>query len=169
MPSAQNVRHLLYFFELLNQALEVKLESLFNIPTFLHEAMATVKSRSSLEQLTAAGENIRNHVMQLRRLIRDLGGSVEQEPFPEPRRDADNALTAMSFQEELAVNILEECQQFMQAQWRSSQMTSWVEELVATVLVESRNHLALFDRLFATVQPRFRDVVLERFRVTALP
>lgn len=169
MEDGYHIRHLLYFFELVNQALEVKLESMFLVPSFLNTVVNEVKSRNALAQLTQMGENVLEHVKVLRRVVTDLGGTVEQDLLPSTHPEPHSLLSALSFQEELAAQIIEQCQDIVEHHWQHSQLTSWVMQQLATVQRETKLHGMLFEQIFARTQPRFRDSVLERFRITALP
>lgn len=163
------IRHLLYFLELVNQALEVKLESVFLVPAFLHAAVNEVKSRTALSQLTQLGENILRHVGVLRQVIVDLGGAVEHDMLPQFRPDAQALLSTLSFQEELAAQIIEQCQDVVGHHWQPSKLAHGVVQKLELVLQETKSHNELLAKVFAQTQPRYKDSVLERFRVTALP
>lgn len=163
------LRNLLYFFELVNQALEVKLESMFLIPSFLNTAVNEVKSRNALAQLTQMGENVIEHVRILRRVISDLGGTVEHDLLPATRTEAQTLLADLSFQEELAGQMIEQCQDIVERNWQHSALTSRVLQQLLTVQRETKLHGMLFEQIFARTQPRYRDIVMERFRITAIP
>lgn len=169
MEDGYPLRNLLYFFELINQALEVKLESMFLVPRFLNTVVNEVKSRNALAQLTQMGENIIEHVKMLRRVITDLGGTVEQDLMPATRNDAQTLLADLSFQEELAGQIIEQCQDIVEHNWRHSTLTGHVLQLLSAVQRETKLHGMLFEQIFAQTQPRYRDIVMERFRITAIP
>ncbi len=163
------MRHLLYFFELANQALEVKMESLYTFPSFLHETVRHVKSRNAIEQLARVGEQILQHVRVLTQVITDLGGAIEQDTLPRAQSETASLVSTLSFQEELSMQILDECRLIIERDWQDSHMKRWVQERLLTIASETRMHTTLLERLFAETQPRYRDLVLERFRVTALP
>ncbi len=169
MEDSYPIRQLLYFFELVNQALEIKLDSMFLVPSFLNTIVNVVKSRNALAQLTQMGENVLEHVKILRRVITDLGGTVEQDLLPATRPQPKLLLSELSFQEELAAQIIDQCQDIVEHHWQHSQLTSWVMQQLSTVQRETKLHGMLFEQIFARTQPRYRDIVLERFRVTALP
>lgn len=169
-PDSQyQIRHLLYFFELVNQALEIKLESLYLFPSFLHAAVSQVKSRNGIEQLTKLGTNVLHHVQTLRKVITDLGGTVDQDLFPTSQQDPEELLSTLSFQEELASQIVETCQDVVDHHWQDSHLKSWVLQELAAIQHDTHLHGVVFEQLFSRTQPRYRDHVLERFRVTALP
>lgn len=162
------VRHLLYFFELLNQALEIKMDSVFLVPEFLHQTVSRMKGRSAVEGMTASGEHIVDHVRTLSKIITDLGGRIEQDLLP-PKTESREAVVALTFQEGLAAQILEEGLAVLRRDWQYSALTSWVGEQLSAIIAQTQEHARLFEASFASVQPRYRDILLERFRVTALP
>lgn len=169
MEDSYPLRNLLYFFELINQALEVKLESMFLVPSFLNTVVNEVKSRNALAQLTQMGENVIEHVKMLQRVITDLGGTVEQDILPATRRGQQTPVADLSFQEELAGQIIEQCQDIVEHNWQRSTLTSWVLQQLLTVQRETKLHGMLLEQIFAKTQPRYRDIVMERFRITAIP
>lgn len=166
----KQVRSLLHFVELLSQALEIKMEALYEFPVFLNSALEQVQSRASTQALANAGKNIVNHVRTLQQIIKTLGGRTDQISPEEGQRQTQDPLTNQYFQEELAKQILEESLLMMHKGWMAdSQLRRWLEERLESIVNESEQHLHVLDSMFADTQPRYRDIVLQRFHVTAIP
>lgn len=164
------VRSLLHFVELLSQALEIKMETLYSFPVFLHSALQQVQTRASTQMLADVGKDVVNHVRTLQQMIKTLGGHTDHIGLDESYRPNNDPLTDEYFQEELTKQILEESLQLMNTGWLpDSEMRRWLEERLEVIIHESEQHLSMFDRMFCDTQPRYRDVVLQRFRVTAIP
>ncbi len=167
-PTAQ-VRHLLYLLEVMQQILEVKLETLYEYPRFLRATLQRVKSSRSMDTVTTIGERVVVHVKELHSLITDLGGHPEQDFLPDEINETRDALTAFTFQEALALRMLEECRTLVVQAWPASTLKQWMLERLTTLLTETQEHSTALERIFARTEPRYRDSILERFRVAAIP
>ncbi len=162
------INQLLYFLELLNQTLEVKMESLFAFPMFMEAAIRHAEGKRNVGEVAAVGTTILKHLGMLNALILKFGGNIDQDARPQSG-DQREPIATYYFQEELSLQILRECCYHVRTQWKDSELRRLVEEQLETLVHETRAHLELLDRYFATKQPQYRDVVLERFRVTAIP
>lgn len=166
----QQVNRLLHFVELLQQTLEVKLDALYLFPFFLHASLLHHSSQRVTRELAEMGEQIVSHVQVLTHLVSNLGGTPSDAQTPSIWDQHQEPISAMLFQEELCAQILQECERLLQHDWdTSSQLKAWLSERLETVLSETLDHIARFDEIFAKTEPRYRDLVVERFRVTAIP
>lgn len=166
----QEINRLLRFVELLRQVLEIKQEGLHLFPSFLHMALLQHSSHRVARELAELGEQIVQHVHTLAHVVTNLGGSPEDVELTNTWGDTKDAISTMLFHEELAAQILSECEEVLAHDWdASSQLQVWLHERLETVRAETKQHVQLFERLFASTEPRYRDLVLERFRVTAIP
>lgn len=144
------------------------METLFCLPSFLHSALDRIRSRNAIGQLTSAAETVAVHVKTLRRIITDLGGCIEQDAPALERGTANDLIATVALQESLSAQILQEAVVRIAHDWQASPLRQWIEEQLQTVVAESVAHNALLEKLFTETQPRYRDLVLERFRVTAV-
>ncbi len=166
---ATPVRTLLYCVELVEQLLEVKLESFFTYPVFLRYAMQHVKSMRAMEQLTEMGERLLAHVKMLQHIVHDLGAPPDDDMLPRSTHAVSESLTSLTFQEELSISILDACTSCIMGNWKDSPLRSSVIGQLLTIRVETEHHMKVVRQLFADRQPLYHDAVLERFRVTTVP
>lgn len=166
---ATPVRTLLYCVELVEQLLEVKLESFYTYPIFLRYAMQHVKSMRAVDQLTEIGERLLVHVKTLQHIVQDLGATSNDDMLPRSSHAVSEALTSLIFQEELSVSILDACKSCIMGNWNDSPLRTSVIDQLLTIRSETEQHMQIVRKLFADRQPLYRDAVLERFHVTAVP
>lgn len=166
---ATPVRALLYCVELVEQLLEVKLESFFTYPVFLRYAMQHVKSMRAIDQLTEMGERLLAQVKTLQHVVSDLGAPSSDDMLPRSSHAVSEALTSLTFQEELSISILDACQTCILGNWKDSPLRSSVIGYLLNIRSETEQHMKLLQKLFADRQPLCRDAVLERFRITTVP
>lgn len=165
----RRVHRLLHCVELLRQLLEVKLETLYVFPSFLHTALQQSANKRAANDLMRLGETVVQHVSTLSSMVDHLGGDAQRDLLPR-WSPPQEPVSAIVFQEELASKILSECELMLGGDWdASSHLRSWLQERVETIHKESRGHLAMIDRIFSRAKPAYRDLVVERFRVTAIP
>ena len=166
----RQVNKLLHFVELLQQVLEVKVDGLYLFPFFLRSSLVQHSGQRVTRELAELGEHIVHHVQVLTHIVSNLGGTPSDAQAPNTWSDHQEPISAMLFQEELSGQILHECERLLSHDWESSsQLKAWIMERLETVHTQTREHLALFEEVFAKTEPRYRDLVLERFRVTAVP
>lgn len=166
---ATPVRNLLYCVELVEQLLEVKLESFFTYPVFLRYAMQHVKSMRAMDQLTEMGERLLVHVKTLQHLVLELGAPSNDDMLPRSSHAVSEALTSLTFQEELSVSILDACRTCIVGNWKDSPLRSSVIDHLLAIRSDTEHHMTMIHRLFADHQPLYRDAVLERFHITTVP
>lgn len=166
---ATPVRALLYCVELVEQLLEVKLESFFTYPVFLRYAMQHVKSMRAVDQLTLVGERLLVHVKTLQHIVQELGATSNDDMLPRSSHAVSEALASLTFQEELSVSILDACRSCIVGNWKDSPLRSSVIDHLLSIRSETEQHMKLLQQLFADRQPLYRDAVLERFRITTVP
>lgn len=163
-----SIQKLLHVAELLTQAYQVKLETLMAMPLFLKNALCASRSRAVTERLTSIGTDTYHHVQQLHQLLIRFGGHPDEDINPCMRREPNDPIAAAYFQEELFCQIAAELLNVLK-QWGDSGLHTLAKSQLTAFTNETKRHLAAIDETCAESERRYRDVVLERFRVTALP
>lgn len=163
-----SIRKLLYAAELLTQAYQVKLETLMTMPLFLERMLFASRERALSERLTVIGTDVYHHVQRLHQLLLRFGGHPGEDLNPCVRPEPSDPIAAAYFQEELFCQIAAELLAVLKG-WADSDLHRRAEAQLTMLISESKAHLAVIDESCTQTERRYRDVVLERFRVTALP
>lgn len=138
-------------------------------PFFLRAAIRRGQSKRAFNDLVGVGTGIVRQTRELSSALTTLGGHLPDE-LPLSWSEPTDPVSAFLYDEELATQILESCMKILEREWEATtDLKTWLWEHIETVLQESRQTAALLNDLFTTAEPRYRDRVMERFRIAALP
>lgn len=168
-PIKNLVRSLLYFLELLGQALEVKVDTTFLFPSLLNQATEKDIQSKEIRELIGIGKGIGSHVRTIAKLIRDLGGTAENISLFHERLSPSDIITTFAFQEELAQQILKQGEQVLTSMPESSPRNEKTRLALSGIITETQNHQILLHRIFASSNPHFQHLVLKRFQLVSRP
>lgn len=164
----RGVNQLLHFAELLEQALEVKLEVMFFYPTFLRQLLSHGNQRRTVLDVVRSGEAIVHHVSMLQGILRDLGCESSAAVASSHGMSDEAVAGAILFHEKLAYQILQECGRILDGTWDSSQLRQWLKERLETVHHETQQSVAFLKKhLEKSGDGRFSDTLTQHFQVAA--